>query len=157
MNYKNANHILPDRLVQEIQQYVQGEYIYIPIKDKVINTAPTEYEQELLKRNEHIYTKSLEGISNSNLADRYHLSTSSIRRIIIEQRKCYKAMNNRIKQIINVWNIEGEKLKQIYDSAWQVGEDFVLKKYKDVNMLQRNIKMLTILEDMGLRRGSGRI
>lgn len=150
MNYKNANHILPDRLVQEIQQYVQGEYIYIPIKDKVINTAPTEYEQELLKRNEHIYTKSLEGISNSNLADRYHLSTSSIRRIIIEQRKCYKAMNNRIKQIINVWNIEGEKLKQIYDSAWQVGEDFVLKKYKDVNMLQRNIKMLTILEDMGI-------
>ena len=56
MNYKNANHILPDRLVQEIQQYVQSEYIYIPIKDKVINTAPTEYEQELLKRNEHIYT-----------------------------------------------------------------------------------------------------
>ena len=43
MNYKNANHILRDRLVQEIQQYVQGEYIYIPIKDKVINTKPTEY------------------------------------------------------------------------------------------------------------------
>lgn len=38
MNYKNANLILPDRLVQEIQQYVQGEYIYIPIKDKVMDT-----------------------------------------------------------------------------------------------------------------------
>ena len=25
MNYKNANLILPERLVQEIQQYVQGE------------------------------------------------------------------------------------------------------------------------------------
>ena len=154
MNYKNANHILPDRLVQEIQQYVQGEYIYIPIKDKVINAAPTEYEQELLKRNEHIYTKSLEGISNSKLADRYHLSTSSIRRIIIEQRKCYEAMNNRIKQIINAWNIEEEKFMQIYDSAWQVGEDFVLKTYKDVNMLQRNIKILTILEDIGIPVGS---
>lgn len=66
MNYKNANNILPDSLVQEIQQYVQGEYIYIPIKDKVINEPPTEYAQELIKRNEHIYAKSLEGICNKN-------------------------------------------------------------------------------------------
>ncbi len=114
MNYKNANRILPDRLVREIQQYVQGEYIYIPIKDKVINTTPTEYEQELGKRNEHIYTKSLEGISNSELADKYHLSDSSIRRIIIEQRKGYEAMNNKIRQIINEWDIAKKDLKQIY-------------------------------------------
>ena len=144
MNYKNANHILPDRLVQEIQQYVQGEYIYIPIKDKVMNTSPTEYEQELIKRNEHIYTKSLEGISNSELANMYHLSASSIRRIIIEQRKGYEAMNNKIRQIINEWDIEKKDVKQIYDSAWQIGEDYVLKTYEDVNMLQRNIKILTI-------------
>ena len=64
------------------------------------------------------------------------------------QRKCYEAMNNRIQQIINAWNIEEGKLMQIYDSAWQVGEDFVLKTYKDVHMLQRNIKILTILEEM---------
>ena len=62
-------------------------------------------------------------------------------------------MNNRIQQIINAWNIEEEKLMQIYDSAWQVGEDFVLKTYKDVHMLQRNIKILTILEDMGIPVG----
>lgn len=153
MNYKNANHILPDRLVQEIQQYVQGEYIYIPIKDKVMNTSPTEYEQELIKRNEHIYTKSLEGISNSELANMYHLSASSIRRIIIEQRKGYEAMNNKIWQIINEWDIEKKDVKQIYDSAWQIGEDYVLKTYEDVNMLQRNIKILTILEDRGIQVG----
>ena len=153
MNYKNANHILPDRLVQEIQQYVQGEFIYIPIKDKVMNTSPTEYEQELIKRNEHIYTKSLEGISNSELANMYHLSASSIRRIIIEQRKGYEAMNNKIRQIINEWDIEKKDVKQIYDSAWQIGEDYVLKTYEDVNMLQRNIKILTILEDRGIQVG----
>lgn len=153
MNYKNANHILPDRLVKEIQQYVQGEYIYIPIKDKVMNTTPTEYDQELIKRNEHIYTKSLEGISNSELADKYHLSASSIRRIIIEQRKGYETMNSKIKQIINEWDIEENKVKQIYDSAWQIAEDFVLKIYEDVNMLQRNIKILSILEDMGIPVG----
>ncbi len=153
MNYKNANHILPDRLVQEIQQYVQGEYIYIPIKDNVIHTKPTEYEQELIKRNEHIFTKSLEGVSNRELANIYHLSASSIRRIIIEQRKGYETMNHKIQQIINEWDIEKKDIKQIYDSAWHIGEDFVLKTYEDVNMLQRNIKILTILEDMGIPVG----
>lgn len=153
MNYKNANNILPDRLVQEIQQYVQGEYIYIPIKDKAINEIHTEYSRELIKRNEHIYTKSLEGISNKELAGMYHLSASSIRRIIIKQRKGYEAMNNRILQIIKEWDLEEKEVKQIYDSAWEIGEYVVLKIYKDVNMLQRNIKMLTILENMGIPVG----
>jgi Ser/Thr protein kinase RdoA (MazF antagonist) len=153
MNYKNANHILPDRLVQEIQQYIQGQYIYIPIKDKVMNTTPTEYKQELKKRNEHIYTKSLVGVSNRELADKYHLSASSVRRIVIEQKKGYEAMNNKIRQIVNEWDIAKKDVKQIYDSAWQIGEDFVLKTYEDVNMLQRNIKILTILEDMGIPVG----
>lgn len=154
MNYKNAYYILPDRLVQEIQQYVQGEYIYIPIKEKVVNTTPTEYGQELKKRNEHIFTKSLEGIGNRELASMYHLSASSIRRIIIEQRKGYESMNSKVQQIINEWDIDEKEVKQIYDSAWQVGENAVLKIYKDVNKLQRNIKILTILEDMGIPIGS---
>ena len=99
-----------------------------------MNTSPTEYEQELIKRNEHIYTKSLEGISNSELANMYHLSASSIRRSIIDQRKGYEAMNNKIRQIINEWDIEKKDVKQIYDSAWQIGEDYVLKTYEDVNI-----------------------
>lgn len=154
MKYKNANNILPDRLVQEIQQYVQGEYIYIPIKDKGINEPPTEYAQELINRNEHIYIKSLEGIGNKKLADMYHLSASSIRRIIIEQRKGYEAMNHKILQIIKEWNIEEKEIKQIYDSVWQIGERAVLKSYKDVNMLQRNIKILTMLDSVGIPVGS---
>lgn len=154
MNYKNANSILPDRLVQEIQQYVQGEYIYIPIKEKVINTTPTEYGQELKKRNEHIFTKSLEGMGNRELANKYHLSASSIRRIIIEQRKAYETMSSKIKEIVNAWDIDEKEVKQIHDSAWQVGEKAVLKTYQDVNMLQRNIKILTILENMGIPVGS---
>jgi Ser/Thr protein kinase RdoA (MazF antagonist) len=62
-------------------------------------------------------------------------------------------MNNKIRQIINEWDIAKKDVKQIYDSAWQIGEDFVLKTYEDVNMLQRNIKILTILEDMGIPVG----
>lgn len=133
--------------------FLRGIPVFLPIKDKIINSAPTEYEQELIKRNEHIFTKSLEGISNSELADRYYLSASSIRRIIREQRKGYEVMNNKICQIINAWDIERKEIRQIYDSAWQVGEDFVLKTYKDINMLQRNIKVLHILDSMEIPIG----
>lgn len=34
MKYINANAILPDMLVEELQKYVQAEYIYIPAKDE---------------------------------------------------------------------------------------------------------------------------
>lgn len=63
-------------------------------------------------------------------------------------------MDSKIRKIINEWDIEKNELKQINDSAWQIGENAVLKAYKDINMLQRNIKILTILEDMGIRVGS---
>lgn len=63
-------------------------------------------------------------------------------------------MNSKIQQIINAWDIDETEVKQINDSVWQVGESAVLKIYKDVNMLQRNIKILTILENMEIPVGS---
>ena len=57
MKYKNANSILPEELIENIQQYVQGEYIYIPIKNKAEASQPTEYDVELQKRDAHIYTR----------------------------------------------------------------------------------------------------
>ena len=153
LKYKNANNILPVDLIEEIQKYVQGEYIYIPIKDKLVNTVPTEYEVELQKRDRHIYTKALEGVSNKELSVMYSLSESSIRRIIINQRKRYETMKDRVKGILNNWNIENTEIKQVYDTAWQVGDEFVLKVYDNLQMLERNIKISTILEDMGIPVG----
>ena len=62
-------------------------------------------------------------------------------------------MDSKIQQIINEWDIDGEEVKQIYDSAWQVGENAILKTYKEVNLLQRNIKILSMLEDIGIPVG----
>ena len=31
MKYINANVILPEKLIEEIQKYIQGKYIYIPM------------------------------------------------------------------------------------------------------------------------------
>lgn len=35
MKYRNAQDILPDKLLKELQQYVSGETIYIPNAHKV--------------------------------------------------------------------------------------------------------------------------
>ena len=51
------------------------------------------------------------------------------------------------------WNIEACKAVQIYDTAWQIGDKYILKIYNDVNMLERNIKILSILGDMNIPIG----
>ena len=142
LRYKNATKVLPDELIEKIQQYVQGEYIYIPIKDREADTHMTDYAIEIQKRDAHIYTKHLEGMNNMDLAKSYSLSESSIRRIIIKQRKGYEEMNNCINAILVNWNIRNTEVKQIYDSAWSVGDEYVLKVYDNVTRLERNIKIL---------------
>ncbi len=153
MKYKNANSILPTELIESIQKYVQGEYIYIPIKEKQEPSIPSEYSYELQKRNAHIYTNSLQGINNKQLSETYHLSESSIRRILINQRKRYEIMKNRIKHIITNWNITNPIFTQIYDTAWQIGNEYILKVYENPDMLERNIKIITILDNMEIPTG----
>lgn len=153
MKYKNATKVLPNELIEQIQQYVQGEYVYIPIKDRGVDTNITEYAIEIQKRDEHIYTKHLEGMKNIELAKRYSLSESSIRRIIIKQRKGYKEMKNYVSEILCDWDIKDVDIEQIYDSVWQVGDKYVLKVYDKPTMLERNIKILSILSDLGIPVG----
>lgn len=59
-------------------------------------------------------------------------------------------MKEMIEDILANWNLEEATVKQVYDSAWQVGEEFVLKAYDNVSALNRNIKMLSILDDRGI-------
>ena len=153
LKYKNAKKILPPDLIEEIQQYVQGEYIYIPIKEKNVSVTPTEYEVELDKRDTHIYKNSLEGVNNKKLSEIYNLSESSIRRIIICQRKRYETMQERIKNILKNWNMEEKEIKQLYDNTWQVGEEYILKVYDSLEMLERNIKMISVLDGMKIPVG----
>ena len=41
MKYKNAVAVLPTELIEEIQKYIQGEFLYIPKKDKQTHRAVT--------------------------------------------------------------------------------------------------------------------
>ena len=153
MKYKNASDVLPKELLSLIQEYIQGEYIYIPVRYKRIAEAPTAYKAELDKRDARIYTKYLEGMSGKRLSQVYNLSESSIRRIIVKQRKGDMQMRDKMMQAIRHWGLENRDIKQIYDTAWQVGDEYVLKVYHNFDMMERNLKILQILDNMGIPVG----
>lgn len=153
MKYKSANDVLPKELLALVQEYIQGTYIYVPVKDKHIAEFPTDYKTELEKRNAHIYTNYLEGMNDKQLSRIYNLSESSIRRIIVKQRKGSVRMKEKITQVIRNWGLENEDIKQIYNTTWQVGDEYVLKVYQNLSMLERNLKILQILDNMDIPVG----
>ena len=153
MKYKNANDVLPEDLLALVQEYIQGEYLYVPVKGRHIAEALTDYQNELEKRDAHIYTKYLEGMSNKQLSRMYNLSESSIRRVIVKQRKGSLRMKDQITQLLSHWELENKDIKQIHNAAWQIGDEYVLKVYHDFSMLKRNLKILQILDNMDIPVG----
>jgi Mor family transcriptional regulator len=89
LKYLNANKVLPEKLIMEIQKYVQGETIYIP-------KPATEYRkwgtssggrQLLDRRNAAIRNSFISGRSIQQLAEEYYLSTESIKKIVYTHKK----------------------------------------------------------------------
>ena len=87
MKYINANEILPKQLIKELQNYVQGGYVYVPIKtDERKNWGEQSgYRLELDRRSEKIRQEYKNGVSLDILADRYYLSVSAVRKIIYKK------------------------------------------------------------------------
>ena len=88
MSYIKADDVLPQNIIKIIQQYIDGENIYIPKKEgsRVDWGAKTGAKKELCRRNTLIYREYLGGEKVSALASRYFLSDKSIQRIIREMR-----------------------------------------------------------------------
>lgn len=83
MKYKNAQDILPDRLLKELQQYVSGETIYVPNAQGKKQWGETSGARNYYKqRNEQIRRKHRSGSSLEELAEEYSLSADSIRKIV---------------------------------------------------------------------------
>ena len=87
MKYINANAILPDVLVEELQKYVQAGYIYVPVKDERHKSwgELSGYREELKRRNQMIVSEYRQGTSVEELADRYYLSIYAIKKIIYQK------------------------------------------------------------------------
>jgi len=75
MKYINANEILPVRLVEELQKYMQAGYIYIPAKAEQHKSwgELSGYRKELENRNKKIISEYKQGVSMEELADYYYL------------------------------------------------------------------------------------
>ena len=89
MGYRKAEKILPPEVVALIQQYVDGEYIYIPRKEETRKCwgESTDYRREMDERNRRIYEDYLSGMKTDTLSMKYFLSEKSIQRIIAKEKK----------------------------------------------------------------------
>lgn len=82
MSYVRAEEILPQELIETIQQYVSGRSIYIPCKEKKSWGSLTDTKSYHKTRNHEICQKHRDGNSIQVLAEEYSLSEKSIQRII---------------------------------------------------------------------------
>nr|WP_226669927.1 CD3324 family protein [Metabacillus litoralis] len=89
MKYMNANKVLPGKLLMEIQKYVQGETIYIPKTETQYQKWGTSSggRQLLDLRNATIRNSFISGSSIQQLAEEYHLSTETIKKIVYTSKK----------------------------------------------------------------------
>ena len=87
MKYFNAQVILPDALVKELQAYVQGEYIYVPVEQEQQKRwgEVSGYRHELEQRNHQIKAEYQNGISMERLSEKYCLSVYAVRKIIYQK------------------------------------------------------------------------
>lgn len=84
MSYIRAEEVLPEELINTIQQYVNGKAIYIPSVGKQAWGSGTGTRKVLQERNLRIYEKYQSGHTPTALAEEYALSEKSIQRIIRE-------------------------------------------------------------------------
>ncbi|AQM59329.1 CD3324 family protein [Clostridium baratii] len=89
MSYKKAQDVLPEELLKIIQEYIDGEYIYIPRKNENHKSwgEKSGIKDSLKIRNNEIYKKYLNGATINELAQEYYLSEKSIRRIIGQEKR----------------------------------------------------------------------
>ena len=86
MSYIRADEILPKELLETIQQYVDGQIIYIPKKEKQEWGSGSSAKEFFRERNERIFQAWQKGISEDELSRRFSLSRKSIQRILRSQK-----------------------------------------------------------------------
>lgn len=87
MKYVNANNVLPEKLITEIQKYVQGETLYIPKKEYREWGTLSGGRRKLDRRNAAIRDAFRSGCSIQQLAEEYYLSTETIKKIVYSNKR----------------------------------------------------------------------
>lgn len=89
MGYSNGKKILPAKLLAEIQEYIDGEYIYIPRKDENRKSwgESKDTRNKNAERNKEIYLKYVSGVSVDEISREYFLSDKTIYSILSKFKK----------------------------------------------------------------------
>lgn len=89
MKHVKAHNVLPKEVIELIQKYIDGEYVYIPRKSENEKAwgEKNGTRNSLKKRNNEIFKKYISGYKVTLLAEEYFLSEQSIRRIISQEKK----------------------------------------------------------------------
>ncbi|WP_018704527.1 MULTISPECIES: CD3324 family protein [Sporomusaceae] len=84
MGYKAAAQVLPEDLLLAVQEYIDGEYLYIPRKEGSRRSwgDTTQTRQQTAARNWEIRRKRQEGLSPRQLAEAYYLSPKTVYKIL---------------------------------------------------------------------------
>ncbi|MBY8914059.1 hypothetical protein KY305_15060 [Bacillus sp. YC2] len=89
MKYMNANKVLPEKLIVEIQKYIQGETLYIPkLETEHRKWGTSSGGRQLLdRRNADIRNSFISGTDIPQLAKEYYLSIETIKKIVYSHKK----------------------------------------------------------------------
>ncbi|WP_040205995.1 CD3324 family protein [Neobacillus jeddahensis] len=89
MKYVNATNILPEKLIAEIQKYVQGETLYIPKPETTYRKwGSCSGGRKLIdERNAAIKEAFQNGNSIPQLAEEHFLSIETIKKIVYRRKK----------------------------------------------------------------------
>lgn len=83
MKYINAAEVLPERLLKELQTYLDGEMLYIPRASTKKGWGTDSGSRTFYReRNEEIKGLYKKGTSIETLAKQYRLADSTIKKII---------------------------------------------------------------------------
>lgn len=82
-NYKNAGDILPEELLHHLQQYAEGQLLYVPRRGHRARWGERSGSRaETDRRNAQMRREFQGGRSLEDLAAAYHLSVETIRKIL---------------------------------------------------------------------------
>lgn len=84
MGYKKATTVLPQPLLRAVQDYIDGEYLYIPRKQENRKNwgENSQNRQCIAARNREIAARRSAGWSVTELAEAYFLSAKAVYKIL---------------------------------------------------------------------------
>ena len=97
MSYINADDVLPNILVKEIQKYVDGQLIYIPRKNENLLSwgEKNGTKEKLAERKKTIINSYYSGQAIAELSKVYYLSEKRIQGIIHEYESSKREKDGR--------------------------------------------------------------